>query len=186
MGRKNGIIFLAAALAAAAAVAYGVLRVAHGPENGQPRPGSVEPGTEITSTVHLYFGDRQNDYLTAETRVLTHAPGPAPLGRAIVAALLAGPRTNRVPTLPEETALRAFYLTDDGTAYVDLSEGASEMHPGGAQAELMSVYSVVDSLVLNIPEIQRVKILLAGSEVSSLAGHIDLRQPLAANMLIVR
>jgi hypothetical protein len=186
MKLKIGIVFIVVLVVTAAAIATLVYRKLHPPDVGPIQPGSVAAGREITSTVHLYFSDRASDYLTAETRLLTHEAGPVPLGRAIVTALIAGPRSNRLPTLPEQAQLRAFYITDDATAYVDLSEAASEMHPGGAQAELMTVYSVVDSLILNIPEIQRVKILLAGREVSSLVGHIDLREPLAANMLIVR
>ena len=183
---KHGIILLAAAAVLAGGGAYLAFRRAPTPGLRPAQPRVVAGGEEIASSVYLYFSDRESDYLTAETRVLPHAPGPGPLGRAIVTALIAGPRSNRLPTLPEQTQLRAFYIAENGTAYVDLSEAASEMHPGGAQAELMTIYSIVDSLVLNIPEIQRVKILLAGEEAASLAGHIDLRHPLAANMLILR
>ena len=183
---KKGAIFLASAAFIAAAVSYLAFRQQHPSEIGPSGAGAVADRKEIASTVHLYFGDRGNDYLTAETRLLVHEPGPATLGRAIVTALISGPRTDRLRTVSEQTQLRAFYVTDDATAYVDLTEAVSENHPGGASAELMSVYSIVNSLILNIPEIQRVKILLAGSEATTLAGHIDLRHPLAANMLILR
>jgi len=39
---------------------------------------------------------------------------------------------------------------------------------------------------LNIPEIHAVKILIGGRESMTLAGHIDLRFPLKANMLLIR
>jgi hypothetical protein len=39
---------------------------------------------------------------------------------------------------------------------------------------------------LNIPEIDRVKILIGGGDTMTLAGHIDLRFPFKANMLMIR
>ncbi len=186
MNLKPGVVFLAAAALLAAGAVYLGFRQAHAPRLMPAPPGTVAAGPEIVAAVYLYFGDRESDYLTAESRSLTHAPGAAPLGRAIVEALIAGPRSGRRQTVPGETRLRAFYLTDDATAYVDLSEEAAAGHPGGAQGELMTVYSIVNSLILNVEDIQRVKILVEGAEVTTLAGHIDLREPLAAHMLILR
>ncbi len=50
----------------------------------------------------------------------------------------------------------------------------------------MTIYSMVNSLILNIPEIETVRILVEGKEETTLAGHVDLRFPLRANMLFVR
>jgi hypothetical protein len=44
----------------------------------------------------------------------------------------------------------------------------------------------VNSLILNIPEIETVRILVEGKEEATLAGHVDLRFPFQANMLFVR
>ena len=59
-------------------------------------------------------------------------------------------------------------------------------HPGGIGTEIMTIYSIVNSLVLNIPEIDAVKILIDGKESITLAGHIDLKFPLKADMLLIR
>jgi hypothetical protein len=48
------------------------------------------------------------------------------------------------------------------------------------------VYSIVNSLILNVTDIEAVKILIEGQESITLAGHIDLQQPLKANMLLIR
>jgi len=72
------------------------------------------------------------------------------------------------------------------TAYVDLSREIRDHHPGGAKQELITIYSMVNSLILNIPEIETVKILVEGKEETTLAGHVDLRFPLQANMLFMR
>ena len=51
-------------------------------------------------------------------------------------------------------------------------------HTGGSAKEMFAVYSIVNSLALNIPEIRRVGILIEGEAVDTLNGHMDLRRPL--------
>jgi hypothetical protein len=82
--------------------------------------------------------------------------------------------------------LNALYITPDNVCYVDLSEAVRSQHPGGSNSELLTIYSVVNSLILNIPQIKQVKILIGGNESSTLAGHIDLQDPLRAHLLIIR
>jgi hypothetical protein len=50
----------------------------------------------------------------------------------------------------------------------------------------MTVYSLVNSIVLNLETVEAVKILIDGQEETTLAGHIDLRNPFTANMLLIR
>ncbi len=136
--------------------------------------------------VHLYFGDSQGRHLTAEQRVLDQPMDSVASGRQLLDALIQGPRKEGSPTLPKDAHLRALYLTGDGTAYVDFTAEAFNNHPGGAGIELLSIYSIVNTLVLNVEAIRSVKFLLGGQEVATLAGHVDLRHPFAANMLWVR
>ena len=136
--------------------------------------------------VHLYFANPAGSFLTAESRVLEVSPDPTGLGRALVAALLHGPRGRLIRTLPDTTELRTFFVAPDRTAYVDLTRAVAADHPGGCQAELLSVYSIVNTLVLNSSDIGSVKILLEGNETMTLAGHIDLQSALYADMLLIR
>lgn len=145
--------------------------------------GTAVNGRQI---VYLYFGDRSKPFLTAEERELAGPKEPVTLGRAIIEALIEGPQQELMPTLPQGAALRAFYLTQEGTAYVDMDDAAKSEHPGGSETELLTIYSIVNSLILNIPEIASVRVLINGTESTTLAGHIDLRSPYKANMLIVR
>ena len=48
--------------------------------------------------------------------------------------------------------------------------------------ELATVYSVVDSLTYNLPEIKEVKILIGGVEKETLAGHCLLLLPLEMDL----
>jgi spore germination protein GerM len=138
------------------------------------------------SPVHLYFTDRETTYLMSEQRVLLYLDDPVRLADAIMRALIKGPQKGLIRTIPPETELRAVYLTPEGICYVDLSEAVRKNHPGGCQSELLSIYSVVNSLILNISEIGAVKILINGNEATTLAGHLDLESPLGANMLLIR
>ena len=122
----------------------------------------------------------------AEERILSQTGNPIRFGQAIVRGLIRGPGQELAPTIPQNTQLRALYITEDGTCYVDLSVAVRENHPGGVVTELLTVYSIVNSLILNIAEIEAVKILIEGQESLTLSGHIDLQQPFEANMLLIR
>ena len=138
------------------------------------------------SVVHLYFADKNNSFLKSEERELLHSNNPTEFGKAIIAALIDGPRTGLIRNILEGTKLKAFYLTEDGTAYADMSDDIKEGQSGGVKSELFAIYSVVNSLVLNIPDIHAVKFLINGKESMTLNGHIDLRFPFKANMLLIR
>ena len=78
--------------------------------------------------------------------------------------------------------MRALFVTDKGEAYVDLSREVASAHGGGSLDELLTVYTIVDALTTNLPAISAVQILVDGKEVDTLAGHVDLRRPLAKNL----
>ncbi len=84
--------------------------------------------------------------------------------------------------IPKGTALRGVYVTDKGEAYVDLSAEVTRAHPGGSLEELFTVYALVNALTVNLPAITGVQLLVDGREVDTLAGHIDVRQPLRKSL----
>ena len=138
------------------------------------------------SATNLYFADKDNFFLIAETRTLPRPEELEKFGKIIFQALEKGPTAGLTRTIPTGASVRALYLAENGTAVIDLSESVSENHPGGCKTEILTVYSLVNSLILNIPEIDSVKILIGGREAMTLAGHMDLRFPFKANMLLVR
>jgi spore germination protein GerM len=135
---------------------------------------------------HLYFSDKENSFLMAEERALFCSDQPAEFGRAIIENLIQGPIEGLMRTIPAGTKLRALFVLPNGTAYIDISETIKDTHPGGSKSEIFTIYSIVNSLILNVPEIDTVKILIGGQESMTLAGHIDLRFPFKANMLLIR
>ena len=149
---------------------------------GQPAAAS----STQTTLVHLYFSDKDEQFLMAENRVLKISEDPEFFARSIMEALIKGPQQGLARTLPAESAVRAIFTTSEGICFVDLTSAVTERHPGGIQAELLTIYSIVNSLVLNVPKIKAVKILINGNEAVTLAGHIDLQTPIKANMLMIR
>jgi hypothetical protein len=156
------------------------------------RPGEVSTsGVSATEPLafpvgHIYFADRNGRYLQAEERIFARSEGEIDRGRAIMEALIKGPKPGLMRTIPAGTQLRAFYLAPGNRAYVDLSENITEKYPGGCKSEILTLYSIVNSLILNMPEVSTVKILVGGRDVPTLAGHIDIRHPFKADMSLIR
>ena len=189
MIKKRHIAFLALALIAGIVLllvwVMGPQHRQHRTQNHQSlRPASMTPAQ--TRSVHLYFSDKDSQFLMAENRVLKSPQDPEFFARSIIEALIKGPQQGLVRTLPAATAIRAIFVTQEGTCFVDLNSAVAENHPGGIQSELLTIYSIVNSLVLNVPQIKAVKILINGTDAMSLAGHIDLLIPIKANMLLIR
>ena len=106
--------------------------------------------------------------------------------RRIIEAQLAPAAQPLVSAIPAGTTLRALFITDKGDAFVDLSGEVRTKHPGGSLDELLTVYTIVNALTVNLPAITRVQILVDGKEVDTLAGHVDLRHPLQKKLKWVK
>ena len=137
-------------------------------------------------SVYLYFTNMDNSFLYSEQRTFSGHSSTLSLGKKIIKALIEGSKKGLVRTMPPGTTLKTFFLTEKGVAVVDLSSDIKDRHPGGVQAEMITIYSIVNTLILNIPDINAVKILIGGRESDTLAGHIDIRYPFTADMLLIR
>jgi spore germination protein GerM len=157
-------------------------RVETDPATGAARPAAEVP--HITAT--LYYATADGQALEPVQREVPLAEGTVPQGRAIVAAQLEPAPEPHVSVIPAGTTLRAFYVTDRRDAFVDLSREVSANHPGGSFTELMTVYAIVNAITTNLPAVQRVQILIDGKEAETLAGHVDLRRPLARDVSMVK
>ena len=127
-----------------------------------------------SQAVTLYFPSYDRGQLLPESRPLALAASDPDRIRQIVLALIEGSRSGANPPLPPETTVRAVFLTADGTAYLDLSSEAQRSTSPGIRGETLAVYSIVNSIVSNIPSVKSLKILIQGQEVETLNGHVDL------------
>ena len=146
------------------------------------KPAPVET-PHISATV--FYATPEGDALMPIRREVPLADGVVAQARQILITQLEPPPAPYISAIPTGTTLRAFYMTDKGDAFVDLS-GLSTGHPGGSLTELLTVYAIVNAVTANLPAVQRVQILVDGKEVDTIAGHVDIRRPLARNTALIR
>jgi spore germination protein GerM len=134
--------------------------------------------TSRSIKVKLYFGNKNSTQLIPEDRSIVYQEDLRAQAREVLAELLAGPQTDLNPTIPANTQLRDLFITKDGIAYVDFSAELVNGHNGGSDGEINTVYSIVNTLTLNFPQIKKVQILVEDQVVQTLKGHLDLSRPL--------
>jgi hypothetical protein len=179
---------LAAVLFAWAVIA-GLTRVLNTPAPGTaatdtpaaPPPAVIDPAVpRIKAT--LYFASDDGLRLVATEREVPLAEGVVAQARSILEAQLAAePPAPLVSTIPKGATLRGIFISQRNEAFVDLDPVVRTSHPGGSHAEMMTVYTIVNALLTNLPNLQEVQILIGGQEADTLAGHVDLRRPLRKN-----
>lgn len=188
-----GLAGLLAAVAFTAPRWSGVLQAPTAPIEGEepgaeasPVPAEPTPaGAARRISVRLYFEAPDRDGLVPEDRDVAFSPDLAQQLRIVVDELAKGSTTGLVATLPPGTRVLDVFVHKAGVAYVNLSLEASTGLPGGSRAELLTVYSLVDTLVTNFPATSRVQILVDDKAVPSLGGHVDLSRPLAPDMTVL-
>lgn len=131
----------------------------------------------------MFWGSSNGDgTLVPVTLDLPLSSDPSLRAKEILNTLLAGPVDPEARTLPPDAALLAFYILPDGTAVADFSEALANSTPSGIQSEELAIDSITRTLEANVPQVQRLKILIHGQEVDTLAGHVDLTQSFQVNM----
>jgi len=145
-------------------------------ENNQQQPPISSKPMEQQETVKLYFSDDQAMYLKPEVRQVT-VQGEV-LADIVVQELIKGPKEKGLQaTIPAETKLLSLKIAD-GVAYVNLSKDIQAKHWGGSTGEIMTVYSIVNTLAdLNVG-IEKVQLLVEGEKQQTLMGHMDTFEPL--------
>ena len=178
-----GIVVGLLALALTAAVWMVVQRWQAGSGGSGGADGGAGAGfAGSLETATLYYVSEDGLGLVRHETPIAVAADPLERARALVEQQLAPAPPPLISPFPEGTVLRAIYLANDGSIFVDLSGEVTSAHSGGSLDELFTVYALVNALVTNVPEIASVQIMVDGQEVDTLAGHIDLRQPLELSL----
>lgn len=129
--------------------------------------------------VSLFFVARDDHSFREENREIESGATTTEDAKRTVAELVKGPQSGNVAsTVPREAKLLNLFIDSSGTAYVDFNQGLRDGPPGGAQEELYTVFSIVNTLTSNFAQIKRVQILVEGVEIPTLAGHVDTRMAL--------
>ena len=156
-----------------------VMRPAKSPEE-TPEPRRVETVPEGTRNVTLYFADADEPGIQSESRELAVGRRVDEQVRQVIDALISGPSGDRaINAVPKGTQLLSVMVdADSGTVYLDFSSELVAAHPGGSAAEYCTVASIVRTVGENFPELSSVQLLVDGSQVESIAGHVRVDQPL--------
>ena len=152
-------------------------------ENTPTAGAKVEaPATAVRKiTATLFYVGEDGMALVPAQREVPFGASVSEQARAIIEAQLAA-AAPQVSAIPAGVTLRDVFVTERGDAFVSLSSDITAKHPGGSLLEVFTVYTIVNALTVNLPAITRVQILVEGKEVDTLAGHVDLRHPLAKSL----
>lgn len=123
----------------------------------------------------IYFSDPQERFLVPEKRYVYIENDSAQQAKEITKALLDGSKTGLINTFPAGAGVRDVKVDDEGTAYINFSRNLTKLHPGGATAEMATIYSLTNSVTENVSSIKRIKILVDGKELPSIKGHISTK-----------
>ena len=133
------------------------------------------PATGPTETVTLYVADDAAGMLRASAAQIPLPGGRQQRAEELLRTLL---RVYQQPgaahPLSPEADIRNVYLVDPGAAVIDLNAAFADQHRSGILSEQLTVNSLVETLAVNVPGIQRVTILVEGKTRDTLAGHADL------------
>jgi spore germination protein GerM len=181
----GGVVLL---FAVAAWIASSVLeRVVSPAPTQSTTPAPAQPAASVPHIIAtLYYGTTDGQALAAVKREVPLGDGPREQGRQILESELEPAPAPYLSLIPRGTTLRAFYITDRGDAFVDLSAEVSTLHPGGSTNELLTVYAIVNAVTANLASVERVQILIDGRQADTLAGHVDLRRPFERDTVLVR
>jgi spore germination protein GerM len=146
----------------------------------------VSPGGQVSSVrkinARLFYVSDDGTKLTSVEHDVPYVEGTVEQAKAILSAQIAPAAEPLLSAIPPGTTLRALFVTAAGEAYVELSRELTAAHPGGSLNELLTIYTLVDALTVNLPAISSVQLLVDGKEVDTVAGHVDVRRPLLKNL----
>jgi hypothetical protein len=133
------------------------------------------PASGPTETVTLYVADDVAGILRARAAEIPLPGGRQQRAEELLRALLRiYQQAGAAHPLSRGADIRAIYLVDPGAAVIDLNAAFADQHRSGILSEQLTINSLVETLGVNVPGIQRVNILVEGQSRETLAGHADL------------
>jgi germination protein M len=158
------------------------------PEDGaapETDSGSADAEVARTINVKLFFEAPERQGLVIEERTVPLFADLSRQIRAVIGELIRGSQSGLTSPLAADTRVLEVFVAPRGVAYVDLSPEVAAEHQGGSDSELLTVYSIVNSVVVNFPSIHHVQILVDSRPPATLAGHVDLSRPLRGDLTLL-
>jgi hypothetical protein len=133
------------------------------------------PPSGPTETVTLYVADDAAGTLHTQAAQIPLPSGRQQRAEELLRALL---RIYQQPSASHRLAaaadVRSIYLVAPGVAVIDMNSAFADQHRSGILDEQLTVNSLVETLAVNVPGVNRVRILVDGKTRETLAGHADL------------
>lgn len=147
-------------------------------EKLQP-PNTAKNNESMRITVYHATKDAMN--LVPEIHVVDKNDHPA---QTAIALLAAEPTDKSLVRVMPVSARLLSLKVKDGLAIANFNNNLTRFG-GGSATEILLVAAVVNTLT-EFPEIKRVQILIDGKKVETLAGHIDISEPLSRSDKIIK
>lgn len=136
-------------------------------------------------TARVFF-TTDGRYLSAEIFPLSLDLTPYQRVERLLNRLIMGPASKYFePTLPSNVEILGIFM-EENEVTLDFSGELKTNLQGGVTQELLTVYSIVNTVALNVEGIARVQILVDGKITPLLTREIDLEKPLRANLNLIR
>lgn len=126
-------------------------------------------------SVTLFFA-ADGTRLAREARTIEPCDDNNSCLKSILDELLSGPVGEFEEALPEGTSVDEAHIEGD-QAIIELNSTFSDAMLSGSSAEMLAVYSLVNTVAVNFPQIQSVKLNINGNE-ETILRHLDLSDPL--------
>ena len=137
--------------------------------------------TENTQMVKLYFSNKDATSLVCERRNIALVDNN--LEKSIVTELIKGPVDPKLnTTVPTGTNVLSIE-TKEGICFVNLSDEFVSKHSGGSSAEVMTIYSVVNSLT-ELENVYKVQFLVGGKKLD-VYKHMMLSEPFERDETVI-
>jgi spore germination protein GerM len=157
------------------ALVFGVLiwKKMHDSREVQPVPQVNQPAT-TRKGVLFFVADGTR--LAREARELEACGETSDCLKDLLDELISGPVGELAEALPATVALNGVRMEGD-LAVIDMNQAFASEMPSGSSAEMLAVYSLVNTVCVNYPQITRVRITVEGNE-KTILQHLDLSEPL--------
>ena len=135
----------------------------------------IQQHAESNRSVTLFFATGMAQ-LTRETRELDPCDDDNACLKSVLDELVNGPVGEFEEAVPVGTTVVAVRV-EGNQATIELNRLFSDAMLSGSSAEMLAVYSVVNTVTANFPQIQKVKINVDGNS-KVILQHLDLSEPL--------
>ncbi|MBF0505203.1 MAG: GerMN domain-containing protein [Nitrospirae bacterium] len=133
--------------------------------------GATVADDTITAKIFLPSDDEAG--IKIEERSIKNSPVPVKMAEAVVMEYLKGLKQGL-----KDTKLLGIYRDKRSIIYIDLSDEFRKMFSGDVRQEYALLKSLYETVTVNVPGTEDVRVLVDGKEVESVGGHFDALYPL--------